>query len=70
MSIAVSIVIKLFQFFVGSIYKPLVILGFRTYYRKEDKNRPLPKINNELLLIPANKLAEKIRNKEVRLSVL
>ncbi len=60
-----AIIIKLIRFFFGFFIKPLIILGYQFYYRKVDKTRPLPQIKNPLLLLPAHKLATKIRNKEV-----
>lgn len=61
----VSTIIKLIRFFFGLFIKPLIILGYQFYYRKVDKTRPLPQIKDPLLLLPASKLAVKIRNKEI-----
>ena len=61
----IFLVLRFLRFFFGFIYKPVVNLAFKIYYRNEDKSFPLPKIKNSILLIPANKLARKIREKEV-----
>jgi fatty acid amide hydrolase 2 len=61
-------VLHVLRFVLGTFFKPLVHLGFRFYYKnikKLDYSRPLPACKSDLLLIPANKLAKKIRNKEV-----
>lgn len=51
--------------FLERIVKPLIRFGFSLYYKKTDKLKPLPKCQSELLLLPAHRLAQKIRNKEV-----
>ena len=57
--------LKILRVFFGYFYKPVVQVLFKIYNRNIDKSSPLPKIKNPILLLPANKLAEKIRNKEV-----
>lgn len=56
---------KLLLSLTRALMNPFVTLCFRIYYRKLNKSRPLPPITNELLLLPAHKLAAKLRKKEV-----
>jgi len=58
--------LRILRFFFGYFFKPIVRVLFKFYNRNIDKLRPLPKIKNPILLLPANKLADKIRNKEVK----
>jgi len=46
---------------------PLTRCCLKLHYRKINKNNILPAINHSFLLIPANKLALKIRQREVRM---
>lgn len=64
----ISIVLKLLIFILDNLLKPIVKLGFRVYYYKLDHLKPLPKCQNPLLYLPAWKLAEKIRKKEVNMN--
>jgi len=64
----ISRIIRLLRFFLGLFLKPLIIFCYKLYYGKVDKTIPLPKIKSPLLLLPAAKLAKKIRNKEVQLN--
>jgi hypothetical protein len=57
--------IELVRFLMGLFVKPLIILAYKLYYWNMNKLKPLPRTYNLLLLLPANKLARKIRNREV-----
>lgn len=58
------------KFILDTTIKPVIRLCFRLYYRKIDTLKPLPKCKSDLLLMPANKLALKIRNREVMLDFI
>lgn len=58
-------ILKLIRVFMVYFYKPIARKIYSFYYRKEDYLKPLPNCKNPLLLTPAHKLADKIRNKEV-----
>ena len=64
-----NILIRLLRFFLGLFVKPLIEWAFSLYHRKTDKARPLPQIKHPILLLPANKIASKIRNKEVSIKI-
>lgn len=66
MSSTVILIIKILRILLGYFVKPVVNLAYTIYYRNIDKPMPLPRIKNSILLLPAHKLAAKIRNKEVR----
>jgi hypothetical protein len=53
------------RFVVDNVITPLANAIYGFYYRSIDYAKPLPKIKNDLLLVPAHKLAQKIRKKEV-----
>jgi hypothetical protein len=61
----VIIILKIIRLFVDSFVKPIFNFGFKLYYRKEDKQNPLPKSKNDLLYMSAMELAKKIRQREV-----
>ena len=65
----ILVVIQLIRFVFGVFIKPVIQLGYKIYYRNIDQPRPLPKIKNPILLLPANKLAVKIRNRHVLISL-
>ena len=46
-------------------FSPLTLCCLKLHYRKTNKNNILPAVNHTFLLIPANKLALKIRKGEV-----
>ena len=57
--------LRILRFFFGYFFKPIVNVVFKFFNRNIDKPSPLPKIKNPILLLSANKLADKIRSKEV-----
>jgi hypothetical protein len=57
--------VKCFLILTRTLLNPIIVFFMRLYYRKIDKNNVLPPIKHQLLLLPAHKLASKIRNKEV-----
>jgi hypothetical protein len=61
----VIIILKIIRFLVDNVMKPIFNFGFKLYYRKEDKQNPLPKCKNKLLFMSAHELAKKIRQREV-----
>lgn len=64
MKLAIAVLFVL-RFFIGTFVKPVIQIGFRLYYRKQDYKNPLPKCKSDLLLMPAHKLADKVRRKEI-----
>lgn len=59
------VLIKLIRLFIGYFIKPIVILGYKIYFYKIDKLKPLKPSFNPLLFLSATELARRIRNKEV-----
>lgn len=64
MNIVLSI-IRVFLVVYTTLCKPVIHQIYAWYYRNEDKPKPLPPVENTLLLIPAVSLAYKIRSKQV-----
>jgi hypothetical protein len=61
------------RFLLDTFIKPFVLLAFYVYYKfieRTDYIRPLPKCKSRLLTMPAHKLADMIRRKEVLLLFL
>ena len=65
MSPSVILIIRILRILIGYFVKPVINFVYKIYYRDIDKPMPLPKIKNPILLLSAQKLASKIRNKEV-----
>jgi hypothetical protein len=61
------------RFLLGTFVKPFVLLAFYLYYKfiaRTDYLRPLPRCKSRLLTLPAHKLADMIRRKEVHIIFL
>ena len=52
---------------VGSILKGLIAKTFKWLYKSIDVRKPVPSVKSPYLLMPAHQLAQKIRQKEVKL---
>jgi hypothetical protein len=57
--------VKFVKLIFGLVLRPLIIFTFKIYYSKWDKTKPLKPVNNQLLLLSATELAQKLRRKEV-----
>lgn len=64
-----SLALAIAKAFLDFILKPVLRLGWRTYYFSLDHTKPLPKTDNPLLFMPAWQLAQKIRKREVVFSI-
>ena len=62
-----AILLRIIEFLINTLLRPFIKYWFKSYFRSVDNVRPLPKCSNDVLFLPASKLAEKIRNKEVKL---
>lgn len=62
---SIFFIIRILRIIIGYFLKPVINVAFKIINRKTDKSMPLPTIKNPILLLPATKLAEKIRKKEV-----
>lgn len=60
----INIFLKGFFKFLQVVFKPLILFGFKTFYRKIDKKKPLSQCD-QILLTPAHILAKKIRSREI-----
>ncbi len=70
LSVAVPLLFTV-RFLLGTFIKPIIELAFHVYYRfirRTDHLRPLPACKSPLLTVPAHKLAQMIRNKQVYFS--
>ncbi len=59
------ILVKFLKVCREKILNKILTYGFSLYYRQNDKPNPLPKCNSDYLLMPAHKLAQLIRKREV-----
>ena len=48
-----------------TLFNSVLLIIFKIIYFKQDKQKPLPPVNSDLLLLPAHVLAKKIRQGEV-----